>query len=171
VDDIVLRVPTNDDWPAILALAELSLSELPNAPSQQKWLNNRRSFTRSDGVQQHFVAASGDRIVGYACIEHRNKTANGMKSADGVYRLFVVVGPSERTTLGTRLLAKLRESLLGLGASRAWMVEYEADAGFISYLEQKGFVRLHNFQLGDGSPVVELSIDAPFRSWADLPIA
>ena len=69
-----LRAPTDDDWPAILALAELSLSELPNAPSQDEWLKNRRSFLPSDGIQRHFVAMAGERIVGYACIEHRNKT-------------------------------------------------------------------------------------------------
>jgi hypothetical protein len=134
--EITLRTPADDDWPAILALAELSLSELPNAPSQQEWLNNRRSFTPSDGIQQHFVATSGERIVGYACIEHRNKTPGGGKSADGAYRLFIVVAPSTRTTLGTRLLAKLRECLIDLGARRAWVVEYEADAGFLAYLEE-----------------------------------
>jgi N-acetylglutamate synthase-like GNAT family acetyltransferase len=163
---IELREPANDDWPAILTLAELSLAELPVIPSQQEWLNNRRSFTSSDGIQQHFVATSGEHIVGYACIEHRNETKHGTKPADGVYRLFVVVAPSARRTLGTQLLAKLRESLVDLGARRAWVVEYEADAGFLAYLEQMGFVRLTTFKLDDGTPVVELSIDAPFQSLA-----
>jgi hypothetical protein len=63
---IALRAPADDDWPAILALAELSLAELPNAPSQQEWLNNRKSFSlsMSEGIQRHFVATSGDRIIG-----------------------------------------------------------------------------------------------------------
>ncbi|MGB8412192.1 MAG: hypothetical protein WCE23_05140 [Candidatus Binatus sp.] len=64
MSEVTLRAPGDDDWPAILDLAELSLAELPNAPSQHEWLNNRRSFTPSDGVQQHFVATSGERIVG-----------------------------------------------------------------------------------------------------------
>jgi hypothetical protein len=161
---IAVRAPADDDWPAILALAELSLAELPDAPSQHEWLNNRRSFSPSDGNQRHFVATSGDRIVGYACVEHRNKTASGRKPAEGVYRPFVVVAPSARTTLGTVLLAKLRESLIDLGARRAWVLEYEADAGFISYLEGMGFARSANFKLDDGTPVVELTIDAPFQS-------
>lgn len=42
-----LRAPTDHDWPAILTLAELSLSELPNAPSQDEWLKNRKSFSPS----------------------------------------------------------------------------------------------------------------------------
>ena len=168
MNELTLRAPTNDDWTAILALAQLSLAELPNAPSQQEWLNNRRSFSPSDGIQRHFVATSGERIIGYACIEHRNKTNYGRKPIESVYRLFVVVPPSERRTLGTRLLAKLRECLIDLGAHRAWVLEYEADAGFLSYLEEMGFVRLANFKLDDGSPVVEMSIDAPFQSLAQL---
>jgi len=160
MNEVTLRPPADDDWPAILALAELSLAELPNAPSQQEWLNNRRSFTPSDGIQRHFVATSADRIVGYACIEHRIKTA------PGVYRLFVVVPPSARTTIGTRLLTKLRENLIEVGVRRARVLEYEADAGFISFLEGMGFARSSNFKLDDGTPVVELTIDAPFESLA-----
>jgi hypothetical protein len=87
MNEITLRAPTDDDWPSILALAELSLSELPNAPSQDEWLNNRRSFSPSDGIQQHFVATSRERIVGYAGAEHRNEFTMGG------YRLFVVVAP------------------------------------------------------------------------------
>jgi hypothetical protein len=158
MSEIAFRAPRTDDWPAILGLAELSLSEMPIIPSQLEWFNNRKSFSPSDGIQQHFVATSGERIVGYACIEHRDKAANGE------YRLWVVVEPSSRTALGATLLAKLRECLLSLVARRARMVEYEADAGFISYLETMGFVRRNTFELDDGSPVVELSIDAPFRS-------
>jgi N-acetylglutamate synthase-like GNAT family acetyltransferase len=157
MSEITLRAPTDDDWPAILYLAERSLAELPNAPEQNEWLENRKSFKPSDGIQQHFVATSDERITGYACIEQRNKT-------DGVYRLFVVVAPSARRTLGTRLLAKLRECLIDLSARRAWVVEYEADAGFLAYLEEMGFVKLKAFKLEDGTPVVEMSIDAPFQS-------
>jgi hypothetical protein len=168
MNEITFRPPTSDDWPAILALAELSLSELPNAPSQDEWLNNRRSFSPSDGIQQHFVATSGEHLVGYGCIEHRNKNNSGGKPAEGIYRLFAVVAPSERRTIGNRLLAKLRESLTELGARRAWVVEYEADAGFLAYLDEMGFVRLKTFKLHDGTPVVEMSIDAPFLPLAML---
>jgi predicted GNAT family N-acyltransferase len=166
MSEIQLRAPADVDWPAILTLAELSLAELPVIPSQQEWLNNRMSFTPSDGIQRHFVATSGEHIVGYACIEHRNETKHGTKPAAGIYRLFVVVAPPARRTLGTQLLAKLRESLVDLGARRVWVVEYEADAGFLAYLAEMGFVRLTAFKLDDGSPVVEMSIDAPFPSLA-----
>src|SRR5258708_34501054 len=165
INEITLRAPPDDDWPAILTLAETSLSEFPNAPSQHEWLNNRRSFSPSDGIQRHFVATSGERIIGYACIEHRIKITNGRQPIDGVYRLFAVVAPAARTTLGTQLLAKLRECLIKLGARKAWVLEYQADAHFITYLEEKGFVKLASFDL-EGTPVIELSIDAPFQSLA-----
>ena len=165
--EIAMRAPTNDDWPAILALAQLAVSEVPNAPSQLEWLNNRKSFSPADGIQQHFVATTGERIVGYAGIEYRNKTTNGRKPIDGVYRLFVVVAPPARRTLGTQLLAKLRECMIKLDARKAWRWEYEADAHFISYLEEMGFVKTESFDL-QGTPVVELTIDAPFPSLAQL---
>lgn len=163
MNEITLRAPTDDDWPAILTLAELSLAELPNAPSQLEWLNNRKSFSASDGIQRHFVATSGAGIVGYACIEHRSKSS-GKKTVEDVYRLFVVVTPSARRTLGTHLLAKLRESLIDLGARRAWVAEYEADAAFLAYLEEMGFEKLKTFRLDDGTQAVEMSIDFPFQS-------
>jgi len=56
MDEVALRTPRDDDWQAILDLAHQSLAELPNAPSQQPWLDNRRSFSPAEGIQQHFVA-------------------------------------------------------------------------------------------------------------------
>ena len=158
--EITYRPPRDDDWPAILKLAELSLAEMPIAPSQHEWQRNRRSFTRAEGFQEHFVATQDERIVGYACVERR------ISAVDGGYRLFVVVEPPARASLGTVLLAKLRDRLIGLGARYAWFVEYEADTRFLSYLEAMGFVRVRSFRLDDGSPVVRLKMDAPFQSLA-----
>jgi Acetyltransferase (GNAT) family len=158
MNDFKLRVPRDDDWAAILTLAKQSLSELPSAPGQQEWLDNRRSFPQSNGTQQHFVATVGERVVGYVGVEHRNT------APDGDYRLFLVVAPSARATLGTSLLATLRECLIALGARRAWFQELEADAGFISYLQKMGFVRVATFGLDDGTGIVRLAMDAPFQS-------
>ncbi|HWN56711.1 MAG TPA: hypothetical protein VNO74_01350, partial [Methylomirabilota bacterium] len=91
-----------------------------------------------------------------------NKTTDGRKPIDGVYHLFVVVAPPARRMLGTQLLAKLQERLVKLDARKAWMLEYETDARFISYLEEMGFAKEVSFDL-EGTPVVELSIDAPFQ--------
>lgn len=161
MDPVMLRAPRDDDWPAILRLAELSLSEMAAAPNQQEWLLNRRSFSPANGFQEHFVALTEDRVVGYAAVERR------LQAADGEYRLFVVVPPSERTTLGSSMLAMLRERMNALGARVAWMVEYQADAGFLSFLESKGFTKARSYHLDDGTAVVTLTIDAPFQSLTD----
>jgi SAM-dependent methyltransferase len=159
----IMQEPTfrpirDGDWPAILDLAHRSLSELPSVPRQDEWLRNRQSFSSLDGYQHHFVAALAEHVVGYASAERRND------STEDVYRLFVVVAPSDRTSLGTRLFEKLRERLLGLGACRAWMIELAADRGFISYLESLGFVGVNSVGLPDGTTAVRLVMDAPFRA-------
>jgi len=162
-------MPCDDDWRVILTLANQSLVEVPGAPSQQEWLDNRRSYSPSEGIQRHFVATSGDRIVGYACIEQRdnfNLHPPATNAAHGEYRLFVVVAPSDRSTVGTRLLKLLGGQLTDLGALRAWTTEYEADVHFVAYLQQMGFVRQTSFRLPDGTAGVRLIMDAPFQSLA-----
>ncbi len=146
-----------DDWPAILNLAHLSLSELTRVPRQDEWLHNRREFSPSDGFQHQFVATSGERIVGYAAVERRNG------SSENVYRLFVVVAPHERASLGTILFEKLRGHLIELGARRAWMMELAADRGFISFLEGLGFISVNTVGLLDGTTAVRLVMESPFR--------
>ena len=74
------------------------------------------------------------------------------------------MAPSDRSTLGTRLLKLLGQQLSGLGALRAWTMEYEADVHFLAYLERMGFVRQMSFRLLDGTSVVRLVMDAPFQS-------
>jgi GNAT superfamily N-acetyltransferase len=167
--EVAIRIPQDHDWPAILKLASRSLSEMPAAPNQQEWLDNRRSYSPSEGIQQHFVAISGDQIVGYACIEHRDNLKlhpPATKAAHGEYRLFVVVDPADRATLGTRLLTLLRQQLIDLGARRVWMTEYEADTHLVSYLERIGFVRQTTFRLLDGTTAIRLIMDSPFQSLA-----
>ena len=155
-------VPTlrDEEWSAIHSLADASIAGMTVAPSLKEWLDNRRSFP-ADGIQKQFVATRGREIVGYACAEHPPAWMRN-KAASGEYRLFMVVEPSARQTLGTRLLAKLRESLIALGARRAWFQEYAADTGLISFLEEQGFVRKISFRIDDGSRIVRLSMDAPF---------
>lgn len=158
MEEITLRAPLNDDWAAILNLAHRSLAEIPAAPSQKAWLENRKSFPLFGGIQRQLVVTSRERIVGYAGIEHRTT------DEEGWYRLFMVVEPAARATLGIRLFAKLREDLINVGAHHAWMMEYEADAGFVTFLERVGFVRDRIVDLEDGMRAVRLTIDSPFHA-------
>jgi hypothetical protein len=156
----------DQDWSEILRLAEVSLAEMPvasNAKELKEWLDNRRSFHDPGSVQQQFVATLGKQIVGYACTEHPPAWMRNTKDATGEYRLFMVVEPSARRTLGIRLLAKLGESLITLGARRAWFQEYAADRSLISFLEEKGFARAADFRIEDGTRIVRLSMAAPFE--------
>ena len=152
----------DEQWSAILNLAEESLAEMQVAPGVKEWFDNRKAFPASGGIQQQLVATLDNQIVGYACAEHPPAWMRN-KSAAGEYRLFMVVEPSARGSLGNRLLAKLRESLIALGARRAWFQEYEADAGLVSFLETKGFVKRITFRTDDGTGIIRLSMDAPFK--------
>jgi SAM-dependent methyltransferase len=155
--ELTLRPVGVNDWPAILDLAHLSLSELTRVSPQDEWLHNRREFSPSDGFQHQFVATAGERIVGYAAVERRNG------SSENVYRLFVVVAPHERASLGAILFEKLRGHLIELGARRAWMMELAADRGFISFLEGLGFISVNPVGLLDGTTAVRLVMESPFR--------
>jgi hypothetical protein len=163
MNKLSLRAPNEDDWPELLALAQQSLVEMPSVPSQLEWITNRRTFSPADGIQRHFVAIIDGHIVGYACAEHRNAAHKGH------YRLFVVVKPSDRSTLGTHLLGRLRELLIDLGASYAWVGEYDSDSGFVSYLTNIGFERLTTYPLDDGASMTILKMDAPFQSLVQKP--
>ena len=154
----------DEEWSEILRLADVSLAEMHMAPHQKEWLDNRRSFQDPESLQENFVATLGKQIVGYACVEHPPVWMRTTKDATGEYRLFMVVEPSARRTLGNRLLAKLRESLIAHGARRAWFQEYESDTGLISFLEENGFIRAAAFRIEDGTRIVRLSQDAPFES-------
>jgi len=157
VDSLTIRSVRDADWPALLALAEKSVAEMPSAPSQREWASNRRSFPTANGVQRQFIATADGQVVGYAGLEHRGQWM------EDDYRLFVVVVPSDRDSLGIRLLALLRSELLQLQARRAWFLEYESLTQFNSWLESQGFMRVESFNLGDGTSVVRMAMDAPFE--------
>jgi SAM-dependent methyltransferase/N-acetylglutamate synthase-like GNAT family acetyltransferase len=160
MEELAFRPIRDGDWPAILDLAHRSLGEVPSPPKQDDWLRNRRTFSPSDGYQHHFVATLEQRIAGYAAIECLND------SAPGVYRLYVVVAPGDRESLGTALFEELRSHLLQLNARRAWMLEYTSDRSFMAFLQKLGFAAVNTVGLPDGTAAVRIVIDAPFRPGA-----
>jgi GNAT superfamily N-acetyltransferase len=151
-----------EEWGAIRSLADSSLKEMKAASGLKEWLYNRKSFLETGGLQQQYVATSDDQIVGYAAAEHPPAWMRNKSNADGEYRLFLVIEPSARKTLGVRLLATLAKYLGEHGARRAWFQEYEADKGLVSFLEQRGFVKRVSFTAENGDRIVRLSMDAPF---------
>src|SRR5258708_1905753 len=113
MNDVVFREPRDEHWSALTALANIAISEMESPPEQKPWAENRRLFP-SDGIQRHFVAISSGRIVGYAGVEWRKGQAVGW------FRVFVVVAPPDRVTLGLRLFEKIRKTLIELSAGHAW---------------------------------------------------
>lgn len=150
-----LREPTATDWPAILQLANASLTDMPNAPPQDEWLANRRAYLQG-GKRHHVVAVDEGRIAGYAAAEH------ALQSTPGEFRVFVVVPPADRETLGVYLLGELRRYLIRENASFIRMLEYEANSAFLAFLSGRGLVHRKTFAMADGVPLADMRMDAPF---------
>jgi len=159
VSNWTLREPSSADWPKILELANASLAEIPNAPHQDEWLTNRRAYLQG-GKRHHVVALEDGRIAGYAAAEHV------IHAPPGEFRIFLVVPPSARETLGSYLLRELRRYLLTANAATIRMLEYEADSGFLAYLQARGFVHRKTFAMTDGILLAELRMEAPFEPLA-----
>ena len=157
MDSVSLRAPREEDWPALAALGNLAISEMEIPPSQAPWAENRRSFP-TDGIQRHQVAVADGRIVGYAGAEWLQGAPPGW------FRVFVIVAPQDRATLGRSLFGKIWETLISLPATTAWMMEYEDDKGLLAFMEQVGFKFFRALTTPDGFRVVEMTMDAPFDS-------
>jgi len=157
MDNVSLRAPRDEDWRALAVLGNTAISEMESPPDQKPWAENRRSFP-TDGIQRHFVAISDGRIVGYTGAEWRKGGPVGW------YRVFVIVAPQDRATLGRWLFGKIRETLINLSATTAWMMEYEADKGLLAFMEQVGFKYFRSLTTPDGFRVVEMTMAAPFDS-------
>lgn len=144
-----LRQPEENDWPALLALANESLAGMQGAPDQREWLENRRSFP-TNGTREHLLMEKNGQVVGYAAVEHR------ADSSEGGYRLFLVTAETDRAELGEVLLDWLEARLADLGARSAWFIEFADDAPFIRYLQTKDYRESRRFQW-EGWELVVLS--------------
>jgi N-acetylglutamate synthase-like GNAT family acetyltransferase len=145
---VELREPRDDDWPAILGLANRSVETVAGAGTQEAWLQNRR---RPSPLRRHFVAVERDTLVGYAALESQ------FEQVPRGFRLFVVVPPARLHELGPLLLARLESLLAELDATEAWLVEYAADRGFLAFLDERGFRPVRRFRLEDGAECVVVS--------------
>jgi hypothetical protein len=143
----VLREPREEDWPAILTLANQSVRGVTGAGSQEEWLANRK---RSSPLRRQFVAVEADVLVGYAAIESSDRVEHA-------FRLFVVARPERRARIGPLLYAKLESLLADLSAAEAWFIEYASDLGLLAFLAERGFQEVRRFRSQDGAECVVLS--------------
>jgi hypothetical protein len=145
---VELREPREDDWPAILALANRSVRAVPGAGSQEEWLHNRQ---RPAGLQRHFVAIEAGALVGYASIE------SPPGRAERGVRLFVVAPPERLAEIGPLLYGRIESLLPELRAEEAWLVEYAGDPQLLGFLGERGFQEARRFRLEDGVEGVVVS--------------
>jgi hypothetical protein len=149
--DLFLREPHEDDWPAILELANRSVADVPGAGSQDEWLKNRRSTLGTGASHSHWVATNPSlvEIAGFAAIEEVPKRP-------GTARLFVVTTPDDRETVGVRLLGHVVETARRRCFSGVYFVEYANDAPFVEFLERQGFGQTRRLPLPEGGEAVVL---------------
>lgn len=147
----VFRPPTDDDWLNILRIADLSVAEVPGVPSQEEWMNNRRTFARR-GRQVHFVRVEHDSLTGYGALEQ----VSG--ADDDGYRLFVVAHPDQLDTVGNEILDRLTELLGEHAATSSWFVEYAQATQLIGFIQSKGYREARRFTLASGHGAVVLSM-------------
>jgi hypothetical protein len=145
---VELREPRDEDWPAILELANESVQAVPGAGSQEGWLANRRG---PSPVRRHFVALETGALVGYAALEsHFDRVERG-------FRLFVVASPAQRPRIGPLLYGRIECLLAELRAAEAWFVEYAADAELLAFLTERGFHEVRRFRSDAGEECVVVS--------------
>ena len=146
---VSFREPTDDDWPVILGIANRALAHVPGALPQTEWLENRRA-SAGHGTQQHFVHVERDEVVGYGAME-------AARDAPGAYRLFVVTAPEHLERIGGAIYRELYSRLAQIGATKAWFVEFAADAQFTAFIRARGFTEARRFPLASGEPAIVLA--------------
>ena len=153
---MAFRSPTDADWPELLRIANLSVAEVPGAPSQDEWMRNRRTFDRR-GTQFHFVNMERDRLVGYGALEQV------ASAEDNGYRLFVVTRPDQLDTVGNEIYRRLVELLDEHAATTSWFIEYAQASRLIAFIEHRGYRESRRFTLSSGHDAVVLSKPHPRR--------
>lgn len=156
-----LRKVQDDDWPAILALANAAVAHVTGAGSQQAWLDNRRSFDRAHGSQVQYVCEQGGAIAGYGAVEG---------DARGEWRMFIVVEPHRLPTVGSRLYGCALTVLRAMNVGHVWFTEYAQDEPLRSFAHERGFVDQRRMTLPAGPDVIVMR--KLLQGWRDaaLPV-
>ncbi len=139
--EVALGTPTDDEWPAILRVAN---EALPNAPDGNiGWFENRRGFDEGSRTRRHYVAERDGEIVAYGAVEDTDDPAR--------WRLFVVMSPEQLNGgLGDLMLEQLVRDTEELGGSAIWMREQADDGAILSFAMARGFIETRRFAVDDG---------------------
>ena len=150
-DDLRVRDIRDEDWSAILAIANQSVADVAGAGRQDEWLANRRNFDASRGTREHYVVEHAGEVVGYGGIESVSALP------EGEFRMFIVVASRRLADVGERLYQTALAALARNRARRVHLTEYAKDQSLRDFLERRGFTETRRFRIPDGNEVVTLS--------------
>jgi hypothetical protein len=91
--------------------------------------------------------------MGYGAIERESP------SPPGEYRLFIVVDPDRRDTIGGAIYSQIEEILEDREATGSWFVEHAEDVRYIEFIRARGYVESRRFLLPSGLEAIVLSKD------------
>jgi hypothetical protein len=149
--NVHLRAPTEQDWPAIGRVADVSLPW--QAQGNQEWLRNRMNFDGRAYPRRHYIAerTASNEVVGYGSVEGG--------SIPSRYRVFIVTAAALLPTVGEALFARLLEDLVSLGTKTAWAREEARDTSLLEFFRRHGFSGDREFTTDGGLRVVTIELD------------
>jgi hypothetical protein len=146
-EELLLRAPTDNDWPVIAELADTAVEQVLGAPKQSEWVTNRRAFL---GEQLHVVAERCRATLGYGALEHSPEATTGR------YRLFLVTDWDDTPDVADALYRWLEEKLTERDARTAWLREYAGDRRILEFLNDRGFDVRERYEM-EGLEMVTLA--------------
>lgn len=148
--DYRLRIPGEEDWPAIFNLA---MQAVPDSKAEnEEWWENRKAIDDDHQRRRHYVVENNENeVVGYGAIE---------ESPDpGLFRMFVVSSPDfVKQGLGDYLYSHLMSELNDLGARIGWIQEETRDL-IVQFFLEKGFRERTRFMLENGREAIVLYLE------------
>jgi hypothetical protein len=135
-----LRDPRESDWEQIAQLADVAVSHLEGAPTQEEWVRNRRSF---GGPRRHHVALVEGEVAGYAGIE-----ASGAVLEGDAARLFLVTAWTGSLAAALALYDWALGEAVRVGVTSVWMREYASDRPLLDFFAARGFEMGKPYEVG-----------------------
>jgi xanthine/CO dehydrogenase XdhC/CoxF family maturation factor len=142
-----LRRVQDEDWPAILALANAAVAHVPRAGCQQEWLDSRRAADRTARTQVQYVCEEDGAIAGYGAVESDER---------GEYRMFLVATPERLENVGARLYGYALTALRARNVACVWFTEYAQDRPLLRFARERGFQEVRRLALDDGMEAIVL---------------
>lgn len=143
---ILIRPSHQNDWNAIGALANRSVTHLAGDRPQDDWLANRKAFTAS---RHHYVAMHRKEVVGYCRLEQSGPAADG-------WRMFLLLDWSapQHQHLARILFDQINETAGQQDIDQIWLREYADDQPFIDFLAAQDFEPGDPFRHGDEQLII-----------------